>query len=447
MILALKGDGIRARVFRSSGITLLEVGGSNVLRLLSNLVLTRLLFPEAFGLMALMQVFITGLQMFSDIGINTMLIQHKRGANKHFRNVLWTLQVMRGGILWVGACALAWPVAWIYDQPMVLMLLPVQGLSLLIDGFKTTRVPLANRELMLGRVVVLSLIAQAISLLIMAGLAFWLHSVWALVWGTLIGSMVRVCMLQVFLPGARDRFSWDSAIVKESLSYGAFVFLSTIATFFNRLGVRLVVGSYVNIALFGIFSIALMLGTVPGVITNTIAQKVIFPLYRIKPPRESRENKYNLFKVRRLMAAFAILMSCSLAFLGIWLISFLYDPRYAQAGPMLVLIAVSMVPGNACIGGAQALLGHGDSQNHFYFELTTTLVKVAVLLLGVWYFGIVGVILTNPIVVVLTYPLRAWLTAKYDAWDPLGELGFMAIGVIFASFAVWLHFDEILTLL
>jgi O-antigen/teichoic acid export membrane protein len=437
------GAGTRARVMRSGGITLLEVGGSNFLRLLSNLVLTRLLFPEAFGLMALMQVFIYGLQMFSDIGINTMLIQHKRGEEPHFRNVLWTLQVMRGGVLWLGACALAWPVAWIYDQPMTLVLLPVIGLSLVIEGFKTTREPLANRELMLGRVVTLALWAQVIALLAMVGLAFWLQSVWALVWGTLIGSAVRVIALQVFLPGARDRFTWDWDVAKEAFNFGFFIFLSTIATFFNRMGTRLVLGGYVDIALFGVFSIAVMLGNIPGLITQAIAQKVIFPLYRMTPPLESLKNRHNLLKARRSVAVIAITMSCAMALLGVWLIDVLYDPRYAQAGPMLVLVALCSVPGSADIGSMQALLGHGDSRRHFVLSLTYTLVKIPAIFIGVYYLGIAGAILSTGFVGLLVYPVKSWMISRYASWDPVGEIGSMIVGFAITGTACWIYWDDI----
>jgi hypothetical protein len=49
------GDALRARAFRSTALTMLKFGGDNILRLGSNLILTRLLFPEAFGLMALVR--------------------------------------------------------------------------------------------------------------------------------------------------------------------------------------------------------------------------------------------------------------------------------------------------------------------------------------------------------------------------------------------------------
>ena len=68
------GEGVRARALRGASMTMIGFGGSNFLRLVSNLILTRLLFPEAFGLMALVQVFMSGMQMFSDIGIKTAIM-------------------------------------------------------------------------------------------------------------------------------------------------------------------------------------------------------------------------------------------------------------------------------------------------------------------------------------------------------------------------------------
>lgn len=447
MISAFKGDGVRARVLRSSGITLLEVGGSNFLRLLSNLVLTRLLFPEAFGLMALMQVFIYGLQMFSDIGTTTMLIQHKRGADTHFRNVLWTLQVMRGGVLWLGACALAWPVAWIYDQPMVLVLLPVQGLGLVIEGFKTTREPLANRELMLGRVVVLTLGAQVVALLVMVGLAFWLHSVWALVGGTLIGSAAKVIMLQAFLPGTRDRVAWDRSVFIEAVQFGGFIFLGTICTYFTNMSLQLILGAYLEIGLFGVFSIAALLGGFPGLIGLSVARKVIFPLYRLKPPQDSRENQRKLFMARRLLGASMIAFAGVLAFSSIWLIGMLYDDRYVLAGPMIVLICLRSVPFLTQFGAEEALLGNGDSRRHFFLKAVLAVVNVTAVFIGVTQYGIVGGIIGFGLASLMLYPLRCVFIARYQAWDPKGDMLLFGLGYGVMLTAVWLHWDTIVLLL
>ena len=66
---AFRGNRLVARVLRSSSWLVLGYGGSQALRLASNLILARLLFPEAFGLMALVNVVTMGLMALQLITI------------------------------------------------------------------------------------------------------------------------------------------------------------------------------------------------------------------------------------------------------------------------------------------------------------------------------------------------------------------------------------------
>lgn len=165
------GNGLLARAMRSSALTVAGFGGSQVLRLVSNLVLARLLFPEAFGIMAIVSVIIQGLMQFSDVGVSPAIMQSKRGDDPDFLNTAWTIQMMRGLGLWLAACALAWPVAQIYDSPLLMQLLPVAGLSLLITGFNPTRLDSAKRHLRFGRVTVIDFTVQITGILAAIGLA------------------------------------------------------------------------------------------------------------------------------------------------------------------------------------------------------------------------------------------------------------------------------------
>ena len=148
---ALNGQALFDRALRGSAITALGYVASQGLRLASNLILARLLFPEAFGLMALVTVVLVGLAMFSDVGIGPAISRSPRGDDPAFLNTAWTMHVIRGVMLWLTALALAWPLAWFYEAPDLRNLLPVAGISLLIAGFNPTRIETANRHLLLGR--------------------------------------------------------------------------------------------------------------------------------------------------------------------------------------------------------------------------------------------------------------------------------------------------------
>ena len=75
-----------------------EVGGhaaTQAIRLVSNLILSRLLFPEAFGLAALVSILIVGMAMLSDVGVEQSVIQNPRGDDIHFLNTAWVLHLVR----------------------------------------------------------------------------------------------------------------------------------------------------------------------------------------------------------------------------------------------------------------------------------------------------------------------------------------------------------------
>ena len=147
----LTSDSLSARVLRSSALTMAGFGVSQGLRLVSNLVLTRLLFPEAFGLMALVMVFLMGLGQFSDVGVTPAILQSKRGDDRDFLNTAWTIQVIRGFGLWIVAVAAAWPMAALYGEPILTQLLPVAALTLLISAASGMRriFPVRSRFILL----------------------------------------------------------------------------------------------------------------------------------------------------------------------------------------------------------------------------------------------------------------------------------------------------------
>lgn len=441
------GGGVRARALRASALTLMNFGGSKALRLVSNLALTRILFPEAFGLMALVQVFLAGLQMFSDVGLNTSIIQNKRGDEPDFLNTAWTLQIIRGVLLWLGACALAIPAAQLYNEPMLAYLLPVAGFTSVIGSFKPTKVATANRHLKLGRQTALDLISQALGIVIMVALALMMESVWSLVIGALIGRVVFVTLLWLYIPGAGNRLLWEPKAVREMFHFGKFIFLGTVAGFIINQGDRAVLGKFISLYDLGIYNIAMFLGTLPFLLVMALTSKIVMPLYRMKPPIESDQNRAKIHQARRLISTAVLSLSFVMAFGGIALIEFMYDPRYALAGPMVVLFSLAIVPQVVFNGYEGALLSAGDSKRHFLLLTVRAALQVVLLIVLVKAFGIFGAICAGAIASLMTWPLRVALVHRYRANDHIGDAVFLTLGFTINGFACWLYWDEILKIL
>jgi hypothetical protein len=250
---------LKALVMRGAAWTVAGYGASQVLRLGSNLILTRLLFPEAFGLMALVNVVLQGLQMFSDVGIGPSIIQNKRGEDPKFLNTAWTIQVFRGFALWTVCSLLALPVAIFYGEPQLLGLLPVAGLTAAIAGFNSPALFLANRRLALGRLTLLDLGTQIITLVVMVAWAWMWPSVWALLAGTLLGSVLKMVGTHVWLGGVDCKIAWEKESFRALVTFGRWVFVSTSVAFFVSNTDRLLVGKLVGVDFLAFFAIGKVL--------------------------------------------------------------------------------------------------------------------------------------------------------------------------------------------
>lgn len=442
MVLKLfSGNSLRSLTLRGTAITLGGTAGQQLLRLLSNLILTRLLFPEAFGLMALIQTFTSGLQLFSDLGLRPSIIQNKRGEDPDFLNTAWTLQIIRGAVLWLVACLLAWPLSVFYDNEQILWMLPVVGLGALIQGFSTTKGIVASRNLQLGLMTTIGVISQVVGLVAMIGLAWIWPSVWALAIGGLASSLFGTWAGHRFLPGIRNRLHWDPAAAHDLLHFGRFILISTIATFFGSQGDRLFLGQVVSLADLGIYNIAFFLSVFPSMLGDMVANQILFPLYRKLPPSQNLKSQQKIRRARNLLTGGLIAMYGLLALVSVPLIELLYDQRYAAAGPMLVILALMQFPGALVVGNSMLLLAEGNSRDFSKLTIIRGVLNMIYLIGAFWLFGILGVLLAPGLKSMTLYPLQQYYVARYKGMDLTNDAIFMLISIGIGTVAVWYNWD------
>ncbi|KPD13007.1 oligosaccharide flippase family protein [Phaeobacter sp. 11ANDIMAR09] len=441
------GQGLMARVLRSASWMMIGYGGSQALRLAANLVLARLLFPEAFGLMALVTVVTVGLSLFSDVGIGPSVAQNKRGDEPNFLNTAWSIQVLRGFALWALTLALAWPMAWFYQVPELLYYLPIAGIGLAIAGFNPTRIETANRHLLVGRLTLLDLAAQIIGVGAMVLLAWMSGSVIALVLGGVIQAAAKLGLTHFGLPGMRNRFCWEPASVKELVRFGKWIFLSTAFWFLTSQGDRAILGRFVSLEMLGIYNIGFFLASFPMLLGHTVNQRLMIPVYRDKPVSADPANRRKQRLLRAGLTTVVLSMLLVMAWIGPWLVDVLYDPRYAQAGAMIVMISLALVPAVLTMTYDQAALAAGDSRAFFVFTATRALVQTGLFLLATMWFGLAGGIGSMGLSMLAAYPVLIWLAVKHCAWDPLHDLGFALLALCVGGGAAYWHLDRIMALI
>lgn len=442
----LQGESLTARVMRTSALTVAGFGFSQGMRLLSNLLLTRLLFPEAFGLMALVTVLMTGLNMFSDVGISPSIMQSKRGDDRDFLNTAFTIQILRGVLLFVMGCLLAYPAAHFYGEDILVAMMMVASVQFVILGFMPTRFETAKRHLLVGRVTLLDAISQILGLIAMLALAIWTQSVWALIFGTLFGVAVRVIIFSLFLPGERNRLCWEKKAIHELVHFGKWIFLSTAFGFLISQGDRLVLGKFLPLDVFGVYVIGFFLGSFPAMLGGVVNGMLLIPVYRERPPAESRDNFLKLRKLRVLATSGLFVLISMFALGGPWLVEFLYDDRYLSAGAIVVLIACASFPVVIGMTYDAAALAAGNSKAFCLLSMLKATLTILGLVIGVSLGGVVGALVGQFLATLAAYPALVALSLRVGVWDPLHDLGFALVGLLLGALAVVLHWEKIVML-
>ncbi|WP_299557662.1 oligosaccharide flippase family protein [uncultured Sulfitobacter sp.] len=436
------GDtGLMARVLRSTSWIMLGYGASQGLRLGSNLILTRILYPEAFGLMALISLVTVGLMLFSDVGIAPSIAQSKRGDDPDFLNTAWSIQVVRGLCLWLIASGLAAPLSGFYSAPELKLYLPIAALALLVSGFNPTRIETAHRHLLMGRLTLLDLASQLIGILAMIALAWWWQSVAALVVGGVIAALAKLALTWTGLPGASNRFRFERRAFAELVGFGKWVFLSTVFWFFASQGDKAVLGKYLSLETLGVYNIGFFLASFPLLLGAGVTGRVMIPVYR-----DAKHQTRKIASLRYGLSGVILVLLLGMALAGPWLVGVMYDVRYAQAGAMVTLLALALAPQVIGLTYDQAALAAGDSRRFFIVTATRAVLQISFLVVGVIGFGLIGALVGMGLAQLLTHAAVVWLARVHEVWDLRHDVLTGGIAALVACLALWLHQDVLVAL-
>lgn len=336
---SLKAKTVNASIWSLGGF-----GLGNALRLASNLILARLLVPEMFGVMAIVQIFISGLMLFTDIGLGPSIIQSNRRDDPVFLNTVWTVQVIRGGILFVASLVVAIPAAEFYNNPQLKLLIPAVGVTAIIKGFQSTAMPILSRQLQVKELILIELISQVMGLAVMIAWAYYQRSVWALVAGQIVSSIGRTILSCFQIKGHKDRLAVDKKSLDEIFTFGKWIFASTALMFLANQCDRMVLGKLFNAKLFGLFTIAYGFAEIPKQILMQLNSRVVFPAATYFSGIPRNEYRMKIKNKRNLLNLSCLLLIAVLGAFGDVIIFTLYDDRYIPAAGILPLMAIGIWP-------------------------------------------------------------------------------------------------------
>ncbi len=428
----------RSMVINSSIWVMAGYGVSQVIRLGANLVLTRLLFPEAFGLMALITIFLMGINAISDIGLQANIIHNPRADEESFLNTAWTIKIIRGIVMFLLVSLCAWPAAKFYDAPQLIYLLPATAIVTIIDGFSSTSISTLVRQISLRAKVLRDIGCQVAGLAMMVLCAYVLRSVWALVIGSVFRQLLLMIWSHFLIPGYKNSFAFDPKAAKAIYHFGKWVFLSTLLTFVVSQGDRIALGKLFTSDELGVYSIAFFLASAAVLACQQLASNVLFPTYTQLARRGDSELRKKTLKIKGVLYLISLPPLCIISIFGQQIVGLLYDARYKEAGWMLQILAVRSIARIIIVTTEHILLANGDTFRHMLLQLIRVLLMGGGMYIGYVLNNTTGLLIGMSVSAFVEYIFISALIRKYGAWLPLLDIPSMVLSVALIYAGIYL---------
>lgn len=340
---------LRSKILRSGFWQALATIGVNGLAFAKSAILARMLSPEAFGLMSLTLMIITGAQRLTETGLGSALVQRK-GSFDEAKDTAFTLLGIRGVLLSVLIVPVAYGMAVFYEKPELFALITICGLSFLFSGFSNIQLMASIKELDFKKVAIIENAVAITSFIVAIVCAYFMRSVWALVLGFLAAGLIKSLLSYVVVPG-RPRFGWNPQIARELFNYGKYITASTMLLFMAAEIDTAVIGKMLDASALGYYSVAFLLANFPPTHVAFVISNIMFPAYsKIQDDRALLKQTFS--QVTHVVASLILPVMAGMSVVSPLLINAFYGAGWEPAiEPFRVLCIFGAMSAIATVNG------------------------------------------------------------------------------------------------
>ncbi len=383
--------GLTLRTVKSLGLVL----GSNVyttlIQFLSRIILAWFLLPEAFGLFAIGFAVIGFLETFKGLGISAALVYRKEEIGKAANTNFW-IEMAVSAVFFVLIFFSAPFIAGFFGDARIEWITRILALVFVFHSLGNVNYFLLEKQLKFKKTVQAQLVSYTAYFACAVFFAANGFGVWALVYGSVVLSVVNTLMLYLVFSW-RPKLEFDKRIARELFGYGKFVLVSSVLTFLIlNLDIG-VVGKFLGMELLGFYSMALVISNLPAVLMSSVINRVMFPTY--SSIRAEKEKLLAGFRKTLHYTCLVVFLLCfGLFALAPEFVSVVFGAKWA---PMVGLMQVLALFGAVRVIGAVAgnfFLATGNPGLFAKIELLHLTILAVLILPAVSNAGAMGVAIT-----------------------------------------------------
>jgi len=400
------------------------------------IVLARLLSPEVFGLIAMIQIFMAIGQTLMDGGMASSLIRTKNPDQADYSTVFF-INLFSSIVIYLILFFTAPYIALFFDQPLLTMVVRIYTISFIIQalvGVQTTRLTKEMNFKLQMYMRIPSTICGGIVGIVLAYKGF---GVWALVWMQLVTTFLW--MLQHwFKTDWRPSLIFDKQKFKDHFNFGYKLTLSALVTTIYSNFYTLIIGKFFSVSQLGFYNQANTLRVFPVRNINAALQKVTYPLF--SSIQDDNEKLKSVF--RRITSIVFFITTPIMFFLtGIAepLFRFVLTDKWLPAVPFFQILCISTIFYPQSLYNLNIIVAKGRSDLHLKLEVIKKGLSTLFLLLII-PFGIWGVIYAQAIGLFIHFYFNALYSGRMIKYSMKEQLKDILPIILLSAFSLLIMF-------
>lgn len=331
------GEKITNLAVRSVKWSALAETSSQVIPPIVTLVLARILSPSDFGVIGIAVAVISFVHMFWEAGFAKALVQTPDDPEVAASVAFWT-NVLLGVLIYALLFSVAPLLSNIFHDGRVTLVLRVLGLQVIVLSLGSVQAALSRRAFNFKVVFWARLAASLLPGVVSIPLALHGYGHWALVGGTLMGTVANVVVLWS-LNSWRPKRVYDFSVALKLGKFSWWVALEGSLSWFYVWADAMILGAYLGTKSFGLYQTGSSIVQVVFAVILTPLMPVFYSSF-CRLQGNSAELKQMFFRATRLTITLALPAAGGLFVLGNPMSELLFGDKWMGLGAVISMLAL-----------------------------------------------------------------------------------------------------------
>lgn len=283
---------------------------SKLIQPISNIFLARLLTPEAFGVIATVNIILSFAELITDAGFQKFIIQHDFKGEEDLKETItvafWS-NLALSFVLWESIVIARDQLATLVGNPGLGHVIAISCIVLPLTSFSSLQIGYLRRKFQFKTLFKARILTVAIPVLITIPLAFLFRSYWAMVIGSIMQALISTIYLTIACEW-KPKLFFSFEILKKMFSFSAWTFVEQFSIWMTTYIGTFIVSTYLTLHELGLYKTGMMtVNQILSIVTGATIPVLFSGLSRLQ--NDQKQFVHTFLQFQRVVALFILPMS------------------------------------------------------------------------------------------------------------------------------------------